>query len=123
MALLIMFFQIEYAGDRLVDYGILGIVLIGVSFIAYKMYQSITENGKEWRTIAKEQLKNNYATHIEQNKINQSLLEIRERDVQQNRDWNKFMEVKINDLPKNIRSELRSELNEYKINKTSSPGQ
>jgi len=120
---LLLIFQIEKAGDRLVDYGILGIVLIGVSFIAYRMYQAISENMKEWRTIAKEQLKNNYDTHIEQNRINQSLITIRERDVEQNRDFNKFMEAKISELPKHIRSELRSELLQQSVNKISSSGQ
>jgi|AntRauTorcE11897_2_1112592.scaffolds.fasta_scaffold01837_3 hypothetical protein len=120
---LFLIFQIEKAGDRLVDYGILGIVLIGVSFIAYRMYQAISENMKEWRTIAKEQLKNNYDTHIEQNRINQSLITIRERDVEQNRDFNKFMEAKISELPKHIRSELRSELLQQSANKISSSGQ
>jgi hypothetical protein len=120
---LFLIFQIEKAGDRLVDYGILGIVLIGVSFIAYRMYQAISENMKEWRTIAKEQLKNNYDTHIEQNRINQSLITIRERDVEQNRDFNKFMEAKISELPKHIRSELRSELLQQSANKISSSEQ
>jgi hypothetical protein len=119
MALLLLFFQIEKAGDLLLDYGILGIVLVGVVFIAIHMYKSITENCKEWKTIAKEQLQNNYDTHLEQNKINQTLISIRERDVLQNRDWNKLLEAKISELPKNIRAELRAELLKHNLNEKS----
>ena len=115
-------FQLENASNRLLDYGVLGIVLVGICFISYKMYNKINADGTEWRNVAKTQIDHNYKTSIEQNRINQRLIDIRERDTQANRDFHKLLEIKINNLPKELRAELKSEINEQKINITSSSG-
>ena len=118
----LLLFQLENASHKLLDYGVLGIALVAICFISYKMYNKINDDGAEWRNVAKTQIDHNYKTNIEQNRINQRLIDIRERDTQANRDFHKLLEIKINNLPKEVRAELKSEINEQKINITSSSG-
>jgi len=120
--MILLFLQLENASDKLLDYGVLGIVLIGICFISYKMYNKINDDGAEWRNVAKTQIDHNYKTNIEQNRINQRLIDIRERDTQANREFHIMLEHKMNELPKEVRAELKSELNEQNINRTSSSG-
>lgn len=110
-----LFFQLENVSNKLLDYGILGIMVIVIGFIAFKMYNKINDDQKEWREIAKTQLNHNYKTNIEQNSINQKLIDIRERDVQENRDFHRLMENKMDQFPTEVRTQLRSELLEHKL--------
>jgi hypothetical protein len=115
--MIFLFFQLENIYDKLLDYGVLGIVLIGVCIISLKMYNKINEDGTEWRNVAKNQIDNNYKTNLEQNRINQRLIDIQERDTQSNREFHTMLELKMNELPKEVRAELKSELNEQNINR------
>lgn len=49
---MIRLFQIQEAGLRLLDYGILGIMLVVVGIFAYKMWQKINEDQSIWRNEA-----------------------------------------------------------------------
>lgn len=113
--MMIIFFQLQNVSDKLLDYGILGIMVIVIGFIAYKMYNKINDDQKEWREIAKTQMNHNYKTNIEQNSINQKLIDIRERDVQENRDFHRLMEAKMDKFPREVRTQLKSELLEHKL--------
>lgn len=103
-------FQIQDAGLRLLDYGILGIMLVIVGFFAYKMWQKINEDQNIWRNEAIESRKDQTKLMEKQNELNQALLNIREKDVEQHK--NQFHDLKkmVEKLPDEISDKLKINL-------------
>lgn len=121
MVYLAYILQFENATNKLIDYGILGIVLLFVAFFAYKMYEKINEDQKIWRNEAIESRKDLIGLSIKQNELNSRLIDIREKDVEQNKE--NFHDIKkhLEKLPENIRRELQVDLMQAckGVNKTS----
>ena len=122
--LMIIFFQLENVFVRLLDYGVLGIVLIIVGYFAFKMYNKINEDQKIWREEAIKSRQDLIDLTVKQNELNTTLIQIRQNDV---KDHNKhFYDIrkKLENLPSDLRKELSVELLqakcENKINTTPS---
>ncbi|RRO19686.1 hypothetical protein [Flavobacteriaceae bacterium 14752] len=106
-------FQIEQAGNKLLDYGILGVVLLFIGFFAWKMYQKINADQEVWRSEAIQSRKDLIELSVKQNELNSKLVDIREKDVEQNKDNHNNIKRHLERLPEEVAKEV-------KINLTSS---
>jgi chromosome condensin MukBEF ATPase and DNA-binding subunit MukB len=123
MTFFYIFFQLENVTNKLLEYGILGIILISVAFVAYKMALKINADQEVWRNEAIEGRKDFVHLSQQANENSKALISMRERDVEQNREHHKMIERKLDGFPKEVREELRIELMEQKMHRTSSSGQ
>ena len=76
MFLYILLFQLplDGAANKFLDYGVIGAMVIFLSFIAYKFYQKIDENSKEWKHQAKDMAEKYTDLNIAQNENNKELI-------------------------------------------------
>lgn len=112
--------QLEKASEKLLDYGLLGIVVIALAFFLFKMWEKINADQAMWRTEAIESRKAFIDLSTQQNLTNQKLIDIRERDIDQEREHHDFVKKKLEDMPLAVRRELKNELNHR--NNTTSAG-
>lgn len=108
--MLLLLLQLENASNRLLDYGVLGVVLVFIGFFAYKMYMKINEDQKIWREEAIKSRDDLIDLTIKQNELNSKLIEIRERDVDDQRTNFYSIQKKIDNMPESIRKELSVDL-------------
>ena len=106
-----MIFQLDSATNKLVDFGIIGVVLIFVGFMAYKMWIKINEDQIIWRNEAIQSRQDLTGLMQKQNEINQDLISIRREDVNQNKE-------NFHDIKENLK-EINRSTNEIKMNLTS----
>ena len=106
-----MIFQLDSATNKLVDFGIIGVVLIFVAFMAYKMWIKINEDQIIWRNEAIQSRQDLTGLMQKQNEINQDLISIRREDVNQNKE-------NFHDIKENLK-EINRSTNEIKMNLTS----
>jgi hypothetical protein len=101
------FFQIDKALSALLEYGILGALLIFVGFFAYKMYIKINEDQKIWRNEAIASRKDLTNLMVRQNELNSTLINIRQKDVDQNKE--NFHDIKqhLERLPEQVAKEIK----------------
>ena len=109
MFLYLLLFQlpIEGAANKLLDYGVIGIMIIFLAFIAFKFYQKIDENSKEWKQQAKDMAEKYTSLNIAQNENNKELIRIRNQDVTQNKEHQEKVERKLDELPEKILKEIQ----------------
>jgi hypothetical protein len=99
--------QVEAAGTKLLDYGIIGIALVFVGFFAWYLFKKVEKDGDLWRAESSK-MNDNFITLVtEQNKTNQRLIDIREKDVAQNKDFHDSMKKSVEDLPAQTIRELK----------------
>ena len=115
---MLYFLQIENASNKLIDYGILGVVLIFVGFFAYKMYNKINEDQKIWRDEAIQSRKELINLSIKQNELNNKLIDIRQKDVDQNEKNFYDIRKQLDNMPESLRKELKAEFPEIACNFT-----
>ncbi len=108
--MLILLFQIPEAGSRLLDYGILGIVLLFVAYFAYKMYQKINADQEIWRSEAIQSRKELINLSVKQNELNSKLVDIREKDVEQNKENHHDIKRHLERLPEDVAKEIKANL-------------
>lgn len=105
-----LFFQLENASTRLLDYGVLGVVLLFIGYFAYKMYNKINEDQKIWREEAIKSRDDLIQLTIKQNELNSRLIEIRKQDVDDQRTNFYSLQKKLDNIPENVRKELSVDL-------------
>ena len=105
-----MIFQLDSATNKLVDFGIIGVVLIFVGFMAYKMWIKINSDQEIWRTEAIESRKELINLSLKQNELNTKLIDIRERDVDLNKDNFHAIKQRLDEIPEKVRKELQVDL-------------
>jgi len=108
MFLYILLFQLplDGAANKFLDYGVIGAMVIFLSFIAYKFYQKIDENSKEWKHQARDMAEKYTDLNIAQNENNKELIRIRNQDVTQNKEHQEKVERKLEELPEKIMKEF-----------------
>lgn len=109
-----MIFQIQDVGLRLIDYGVLGIMLVVLGFFAYKMWQKINEDQNIWRNEAIQSRKDQTRLMEKQNELNQELLHIRQKDVEQNKDNFHDIKQELEKLPQEVADKIKINLNYHK---------
>ena len=105
-----LFFQLENESTRLLDYGVLGVVLLFIGYFAYKMYNKINEDQKIWREEAIKSRDDLIQLTIKQNELNSRLIEIRKQDVDDQRTNFYSLQKKLDNIPENVRKELSVDL-------------
>ncbi len=98
--------QIGEAGTRLLDYGVLGIALIFVGFFCWYLINAREKDAKEWKEQGKEMSKNFVQLVTKQNETNQRLIDIREKDSNENREFHEDISRKVDDLPNRLLKEM-----------------
>lgn len=111
-------FQLEAASNKLIDYGLLGVIVIGLAYFIYKMSEKINKDQEVWRNEAIKSREAYIELSTQQHLTNQKLIDIRQRDVDQQKEHHFHIKKKLEDLPQSVRLELRNELNQRE-NKTS----
>ena len=109
--------QIEQGATRLLDYGLAGIGLMAMGFLVWYLLKKSDENSKEWKEESKK-MSGNFVTLVtEQNLTNQRLIDIRERDVVQHKEFYNELKKEIGEIPRKTISELNyKQMNEFKGN-------
>lgn len=121
MPQLSLLYQAKEASNIFLEYGLLGAILVVLALFAYKMYNRINEDQKEWKELAKQAMLRNDELTKEQHAImrnnnanQQKLIDIRERDVEGHLKSLNDLDIKLKDLPKEVRKELQVDLLEAK---------
>lgn len=95
------------AASRLLEYGVLGVFVILISFIAFHFYKKIDDNSNEWKDIAKKMSDNYTNIVLEQNMQNKKLIQIQRETVSQNQYFHKDISAKVDGLPDLISKEIK----------------
>jgi len=91
--------QLEVAGTKLLDYGVLGIVLFFVGYFAYKLYMQQQGYTQEWKLEAKESHKAFVELSAKQNSISEKQIEIQEKQTLQTKDFYDSIIKRVDELP------------------------
>lgn len=91
--------QVDLAGAKLLDYGVLGIVLFFVGYFAYKLYMQQQEYTKEWKTEAKEARLEVFELTSKQNSISEAQLEIQKSQAVQTKEFYDNIIKRVDDIP------------------------
>lgn len=105
---------INEISEQLMDYRLIGMLLLVAGFVIYYLNKKSEENATTWKKMALEAQDNfvNISKSFveiskEQEITNKKLIEIRERDILQEREFHKNMERRIEHLPKEVAKEIR----------------
>ena len=114
--------QIDLAGTKLLDYGVLGLVLFGVCYFAWHLFKTQQKYTDEWRTEAKEMSKAVVSISNEQNKINHRQVEIQEKQTAQTKEFYDSLSQKVDGMPEKFIKEWRySQLQDQQNNPHNTP--
>lgn len=98
------------AGEKLFQYGLLGILLILVAAVAMKLFFLTQKNAKTWQKMAMDMNENFVNISVKQNSLNARLAEIMERSEEHNVKNFEKLDGKIEKIPQEVSKELRLEL-------------
>lgn len=98
--------QIDLAGTKLLDYGVLGLVLFFVGYFAYKLYMQQQEYTKEWKSEAKEARMEVFELTSKQNSISEAQVEIQKAQALQTKEFYDNMIRKIDEVPRRTVKEI-----------------
>lgn len=99
--------QIDGALTALLDYGLIGILLVIVGYFAWHLYRIQEENSKEWKSEAKESSKAVYELTSKQNNINEKQLELQTQGNVQSKEFYDALNNKMDLLPEKILKEMQ----------------
>lgn len=111
--------QIEAAGTKLLDYGVIGIALVFVGFFAWYLFKKQEKNADEWRDQSKKMSESFITLVTKQNETNQRLIDIREKDHSENKEFHEDISKKVDELPEKFIKEFEyRQLRQQNINNT-----
>ena len=99
--------QIEKISNVLLDYGVLGVILIAVAYFAWHLYKTQQTYADEWRKEAKEMTTAVVDISKEQNKINQRQVDIQEKQTIQTKEFYDALNIKMDEMPEKLIKEWR----------------
>ena len=98
--------QIETALLDFKNYGLPGLIILALGFFAWKLYSQQVKYAEGWREEAKEMTQNFMNLSQKQNETNNRLIDIREQDVAQNKEFFKNISEKVSEIPEKTIKEL-----------------
>lgn len=102
------------AGEKMFQYGILGVLLVLVAAVAMKLFFTTQKNAATWQKMAMDMNENFVNISVKQNALNARLAEIMERSEELTIKNFEKLDGKIDRLPREVSKELRLELLERK---------
>lgn len=88
------------------DYGIIGIALVGITYAFWYLFKKQEKYSDGWKEQS-EKMSTNFITLVtEQNKTNQRLIDIREKDVQQHKEFYESIKKDIQEIPSKTVKEM-----------------
>jgi len=97
---------IDQAGSALIDYGLLGIILIGVAYFAWSLHRTQQKYADEWRKEASESSKAVIELSGRQIGIQEKQSEIQEKQNLQTKEFYDSLGKQVDELPSKIRREI-----------------
>ena len=98
--------QIQQATTKLLDYGILGLALVFVGFFAWYLFKQQQRYAEGWREQSAKLSDSFVSISQKQNETNQRLIDIREKDVMQSKDYHEDIRRSVDAIPEKIIKEL-----------------
>jgi len=98
--------QIDQAATKLLDYGILGLALIFVGFFAWYLFKQQQRYAEGWREQSAKLADSFVDLTSKQNQTNQRLIDIREKDVMQAKEYHEDIRKSVDNIPEKIIKEL-----------------
>lgn len=98
--------QIETALLDFKNYGLPGLIILALGFFAWKLYSQQVKYAEGWRMEAKEMTQNFMDLSSKQNETNNRLIDIREKDVAQNKEFYDDITKKVEAIPERTVREL-----------------
>lgn len=98
--------QIDVAGTKLLDYGVLGIVLFIVGYFAYKLFMQQQEYTKEWKVEAKEAHHAFIELSAKQNSIAEKQIDIQREQSLQTKEFYDNIIKRVDELPARTLKEI-----------------
>lgn len=99
--------QITNAGNALVDYGVLGIVVVGIGYFAWHLFKTQQRYAEGWREEAKEMSKAFIELSAKQNSIAEKQADIQERQLVQTKDYYDTMIKRVDDMEERVIKEIK----------------
>jgi len=103
---LIMILQADPVSGKFLEYGLLGALVVALFFVVRYLYLESKKDTQIWKDMALKSQENYITISIEQNKTNQKLIEIRQKDVEEAKEFRAEVTQRLNELPERILKEL-----------------
>jgi hypothetical protein len=101
------FLNLTNAGSALIDYGVLGIVVLAVGYFAWHLFKTQQKYAEGWREEAKEMSKAFIELSAKQNAIADRQADIQERQVSQTKEYYDSVSKKISDMETRVIEEIK----------------
>ena len=103
---MIMILQADPVSGKFLEYGLLGALVVALFFVVRYLYLESKKDTQIWKDMALKSQENYITISIEQNKTNQKLIEIRQKDVEEAKEFRAEVTQRLNELPERILKEL-----------------
>lgn len=98
--------QIENVGNSLLDYGVLGIVVVGIGYFAWHLFKTQQKYAEGWREEAKDMSKAFIELSAKQNSIAEKQADIQERQLVQTKDYYDTVMKRMEDMEDKVIREI-----------------
>jgi hypothetical protein len=101
------FLNLTNAGNVLLDYGVLGVVVLATGYFAWYLFKTQQKYAEGWREEAKEMSKAFIELSAKQNAIADRQADIQERQVSQTKEYYDSVSKKISDMETRVIEEIK----------------
>lgn len=101
-----MILQADPVSGKFLEYGLLGALVVALFFVVRYLYLESKKDTQIWKDMAIKSQESFVNISIKQNETNQKLIEIRQKDVEEAKEFRAEVTQQLNELPERILKEL-----------------
>lgn len=97
----------EHVAPKLLEYGLLGVLVLVLGFVIWHLYKSKNDDVQIWKDMATKSHEQYIHLSIKQNETNSKLIDIREKDVEAGKEQRAKIIKDLEDMPAKVAERIK----------------